>query len=274
MRHARAKGVDLAHHKGREDRSSRSRPQQPLFGSLGALGLMLLAIGSATTPEEEDEDDDSPPTADRPELPHMHRDDVVLPRNYVEAMRSPQRELWQQAVDDHLAGHKVRGTFREEVVPVGTRVLPTQWVFALKTDELGFVTRFKARSVLGGHRQVAGVDYQEVFAPTLRAEQVRLLIAIGAQMQGCPLQGLDKAQVRCIRPADVVNAYLQSELGADEQPLHALPQGYVPTMSAPPGSRGVGRSIYAHPGLKQSGRAWHRTQLTQLLARGFVECPA
>ena len=274
MRNARAKGVDLAHHKGREDRSSRSRPQQPLFGSLGAIGLSLLALAAATSMEDEDQDDDVVQTNPGPALPLMHKDDVTVPRNYVEAMRSSQHTFWRQAVDEHLAGHQIRGTFKEEVVPLGTRVLPTQWVFALKTNELGYVTRFKARTVLGGHRQVAGVDYQEVFSPTLRAEQVRLLLAIGAQMQGCPLQSLDKAQVRCIRPADVVNAYLQSELGIDEQPLHALPQGYVPTTTAPPGSRVVGRSIYAHPGLKQSGRAWHRTQRAQLLARGFVECPA
>jgi hypothetical protein len=273
IRRARTQGVDLAHHRGREDRTSRSRPQQPLFGSLGAIGVMLMAVAAAGGPDEDDDDDDLPSTP-RPALPLMHRADVVVPKNYAEAMRSWQREFWQQAIDDHLASHQIRGTFKEEIVPHCTRVLPTQWVFALKTNELGFVTRFKARSVLGGHRQIAGVDYQEVFAPTLRAEQVRLLLALGAQMQGCPLQGLDKAQVRCIRPADVVNAYLQSELGEDERPLHALPPGYVPTSTAPPGYRVVGRSIYAHPGLRQSGRAWHRTQRAQLLARGFIECQA
>jgi hypothetical protein len=71
----------------------------------------------------------------------------------------------------------------------------------------------------------------------------------------------------------VKDAYLQSELEPDERPLHDLPLGYVPTMTAPPGYKVVGRSIYAHPGLKQAGRAWHRTQRTQLLERGFEEYP-
>ena len=259
----------------REDRTSRRAPQ--LFAALAAV---LAAVTAATPAMENPSEDESDDEADLPvatpgqaALPDVRASDVRIPRNYVEAFRSQHREYWMAAVEEHLAGHQVRGTFVEVIVPDGTRTLPTSWVFAIKADERGLVTRFKARSVLGGHKQVAGVDFQEVFAPTLRAEQVRLMLALGAKMQGRPLRGLRQAQVRVIRPADVVNAYLQSELGEDEQPLHALPQGYTPKLAAPPGFRVVGRSIYAHPGLKQAGRAWHRTQRTQLLARGFVEYP-
>jgi hypothetical protein len=144
-------------------------------------------------------------------------------------------------------------------------------VFALKTDADGYVTRFKARSVLGGNKQVAGVDYDEVFSPAMRAEEMRMLISAAADLQGERYRGVKGAQVRVLRSADVKDAYLQSPLEEGEQPLHELPRGYVPTQTAPDGFRVVGQSVYAHPGLKQAGRAWYRLQRKQLLARGFVE---
>ena len=43
---------------------------------------------------------------------------------------------------------------------------------------------------------------------------------------------------------------------------------------APSGYKVVGRSLKAHPGLRQSGRAWHRLHRSSLLALGFAEAPS
>jgi hypothetical protein len=53
----------------------------------------------------------------------------------------------------------------------------TKWVFRNKQDEHGVVTRNKARLVAKGYAQVAGLDFEETFAPVARLESVRILLA-------------------------------------------------------------------------------------------------
>nr|GEW19496.1 putative ribonuclease H-like domain-containing protein [Tanacetum cinerariifolium] len=53
----------------------------------------------------------------------------------------------------------------------------TKWVFRNKKDERDIVVRNKARLVAQGHTQKKGIDYEEVFAPVLRIEAIRLFLA-------------------------------------------------------------------------------------------------
>jgi hypothetical protein len=53
----------------------------------------------------------------------------------------------------------------------------TKWVFRNKQDEHGVVTRNKARLVAKGYAQVAGLDFEETFAPMARLESIRILLA-------------------------------------------------------------------------------------------------
>ena len=50
----------------------------------------------------------------------------------------------------------------------------------VKTDASGDLDKFKARVVAKGFKQVEGVDYEETFAPTVRFESVRELVALAA----------------------------------------------------------------------------------------------
>lgn len=43
--------------------------------------------------------------------------------------------------------------------------------------------KYKARLVAKGYSQEYGVDYEEIFAPVVRMETVRLMFAIAAQKQ-------------------------------------------------------------------------------------------
>jgi hypothetical protein len=44
-------------------------------------------------------------------------------------------------------------------------IVGTKWVFRNKQDEHGVVTRNKDRLVAKGYAQVAGLDFEETFAP-------------------------------------------------------------------------------------------------------------
>jgi hypothetical protein len=49
-------------------------------------------------------------------------------------------------------------------------VVGTKWVFRNKKDKYGVVTRNKASIVAKGYAQVAGMDFEETFAPVSRLE--------------------------------------------------------------------------------------------------------
>jgi hypothetical protein len=109
-----------------------------------------------------------------------------------------------------------------------------KWVFTVKYTPTGLIDRYKARLVAQGFSQSLGDDYLETFSPTIRAESLRVLLAIGA------LEDLE------IRQINVVSAYPRAQLHATVymRPPKALgaPEGTVLLLQKP---------LY---GLKQSGR--------------------
>jgi hypothetical protein len=86
---------------------------------------------------------------------------------------------WVLAMQEELNNFK-----RNEVwnlVPCPKQnVVGTNWVFRNKQDEHGVVTRNKARLVAKGYAQVAGLDFEETFAPVARLESIWILLAYAA----------------------------------------------------------------------------------------------
>ena len=54
-------------------------------------------------------------------------------------------------------------------------VIGTKWIYKIKSNENGTVTRNKAIFVAQGYTQVKGLDFDETFAPVARLECIRLL---------------------------------------------------------------------------------------------------
>jgi hypothetical protein len=59
-------------------------------------------------------------------------------------------------------------------------VVGTKWVFYNKQEEHRVVMRNKARLVAKGYAQVAGLDFEETFAPVARLESIQILLAYAA----------------------------------------------------------------------------------------------
>nr|GEZ80608.1 hypothetical protein [Tanacetum cinerariifolium] len=64
----------------------------------------------------------------------------------------------------------------------GKRAIGTKWVYRNKKDERGIVIRNKEKLVAQGHTQEEGIDYEEVFAPVVRIEAIRLFLAYASFM--------------------------------------------------------------------------------------------
>jgi Reverse transcriptase (RNA-dependent DNA polymerase) len=56
-----------------------------------------------------------------------------------------------------------------------------KWVYKKKMTPQGTIESHKARLIVKGYRQIAGIDYNEVFAPVARMKIILLLISQVAQ---------------------------------------------------------------------------------------------
>jgi hypothetical protein len=59
-------------------------------------------------------------------------------------------------------------------------VVNNMWIYKVKFDTMGDVSRFKARFVGKGCSQRVGLDYTETFSPFIRMASLRLFLAIAA----------------------------------------------------------------------------------------------
>jgi hypothetical protein len=61
--------------------------------------------------------------------------------------------------------------------PPGCLPIGTKWVWKNKEGEKGEVVRNKSRLVAQGFSQKEGIEYKETFAPVVRLEAIRILLA-------------------------------------------------------------------------------------------------
>ncbi|CAI7932318.1 unnamed protein product [Closterium sp. NIES-54] len=55
--------------------------------------------------------------------------DILTPRSYAEAITGPYSSQWQAAMDAEMASWKSRGTYVDEVPPLGANIVDGKWIF-------------------------------------------------------------------------------------------------------------------------------------------------
>ena len=161
---------------------------------------------------------------------------ITEPANYQEAMASEQADLWRQAMDEEMASLLGNNTWTLEPLPSDIRPIDVKWVYKVKRDKDGNVERYKARLVVKGYSQTAGIDYNETFAPVGKYTTFRALMAKAA------------AEDLHIIQIDIKTAFLQGNL--EEDIYVCQPTGYE--------EGGPGIVCHLHKplyGLKQAPRA-------------------
>jgi len=154
------------------------------------------------------------------------------------------KDEWTQAMRDEFNSLIENQTWELVILPKDKRVIKTKWIFKTKRDANGNLARRKARLVAKGFTQRYGVDYNETFAPVIRYQNVRLLIALAVKY------GLK------IHQLDAITAFLQGNV--EEELYIEQPEGFND------GSDRVCRLKKAIYGLKQAGRQWNKTLDSEL----------
>lgn len=184
--------------------------------------------------------------------------DIVIPRSYNQALRSPEASYWKDAISKELDGLIKIGTFEfipASSVPGGANIMRCHMVFTVKRLADGTVEKFKCRLVADGNTQRWGVDFDKVFSTVAKLATLRLVLTIAAAFD------------YNLSSADIRQAYLQAVLSED---LYMIMPPGLPTEDADgnPLVVRLKRSLY---GLKQAGREWHQLFTSTLINWGFVQ---
>ncbi|CAK9821232.1 Retrovirus-related Pol polyprotein from transposon TNT 1-94 [Anthophora plagiata] len=163
----------------------------------------------------------------------------TVPTTYTEAIMSDDTSKWKRAMDEEMLALEENHTWTLCALPQGKRAIGCKWVFSIKNDAAGNLKRYKARLVAKGFRQRAGIDYFDTFAPVVRYESIRILLAIAAKKD------------YEIMKFDVKTAFLYGDL--QEEIYLDQPPGYK-NDRLPDAVFKLHRSLY---GLKQSPKCWN-----------------
>ncbi|GKB49078.1 putative ribonuclease H-like domain-containing protein [Tanacetum coccineum] len=170
------------------------------------------------------------------------------PKKISEALED---ESWVDAMQEELLQFKIQKVWILVDLPFGKKAIGTKWVYRNKKDERGVVIRNKARLVAQGHRQEEGIDYDEVFAPVVRIEAIRIFLAFASYMGFIVYQ------------MDVKSAFLYGKI--NEEVYVSQPPGFLD----PKYPQKVYKVVKALYGLHQAPRAWYATLSTFLLKNGY-----
>jgi hypothetical protein len=173
------------------------------------------------------------------------------PASLESALSNP---AWCSTMEAELKSIEDNATWSTSPLPKGHRAIGMKWVFKVKRDPTGAVVKHKARLVVKGYSQCQGVDFDEVFAPVVRMETVRLLLALIAH---------SKWEVHHM---DVKSAFLNGVL-TEEVYVHQ-PHGFVIVKDASKVLK-LDKALY---GLRQAPRAWNAKLDTTLVSLGFTRC--
>ena len=153
---------------------------------------------------------------------------------------------------EKLQKYGVYTIINQQDIPEGIQPVDTKWVYDVKKDNVGSITRYRARKVGRGFTQEYGLNYHETFSQMARSESWRVLLAVAINTPGWT-----------VKQWDVKAAYLQADL------KHEI---YVKDLTES-GETEYWKLHKALYGLKQAGHEWYnRMRTIMITAAGLTQC--
>ena len=115
------------------------------------------------------------------EQPRVLLYQIPVPSTYEQAVQDVAHgNEWKSAIQAEVNALEANGTWEFVKRPENVNLVTNKWGFDVKYSTQGAVERYKARLVARGFSQIYGVDYNETFAPTIKLDTLRAVMAIVA----------------------------------------------------------------------------------------------
>jgi hypothetical protein len=176
------------------------------------------------------------------------------PSSLREALTGPESQFWAEAIASEKQSLLLHSVWEDNPIPrdPSMSVVNTKFIFKKKQEGLQ-ATRFKARLVAQGFRQVEGIDYSETFSAVVDKASLRFALHLIASHEMKVLK------------FDVSTAFLYAKIDDDiyvtlPKEIFDFPSDHVFKLK---------KALY---GLKQSPRAWQAELRKTLGSIGFSPC--
>ncbi|KAL4301702.1 hypothetical protein GQ457_10G017700 [Hibiscus cannabinus] len=136
----------------------------------------------------------------------------IEPQNIHDAMKV---EHWKQAAQCEYDALIRNNTWTVVELPSDRRAINCKWIFKVKRNADGSVSRYKARLVAKGYLQQTGWDFHETFSHVVKPVTVRTILSIAVTRRWK------------LRQVDINNAFLNEDLA--EEVYMFQPPGYMAT---------------------------------------------
>jgi hypothetical protein len=182
---------------------------------------------------------------------NMVNSEDTIPKTYKQAMESPDKELWQAAIDSEILSHLKNETLLPCELPEARKPVPLGWVFKIKINPDG-TKRYKARIIMKGFLQREGIDFMDTYAPVAKWSSIRIFLAL-ATIFDWDLTHIDFETAFMIPKMDTV-VYVKTVEGMEQ----LTPGGHIAQML-----KGVN-------GCKQGSKLFYDEAKGTIIAMGFT----
>ena len=194
--------------------------------------------------------------------------ETPCPKVYEDTQTRENKETWDASMlEEHnalLKNDTWEYVSRFDPKVKGRKPTKSRWVYTIKYDRNGSISRFKSRFVVCGYSQRQGIDYDRAFSATLRATTFRTLLAIAAGKK-MRLMQFDVSNAFTQAKMDDVDVYVEPAKGFEVwEWIKGKPYSMLLKLK---------RALY---GTKQASRLWQETLRAFLTSNaiGFVQSTA
>nr|GEV39667.1 retrovirus-related Pol polyprotein from transposon TNT 1-94 [Tanacetum cinerariifolium] len=183
------------------------------------------------------------------EVAHMRSDPLFgIP---IPEVTSAQSSLTIEAMQEELNEFKRLEVWELVPRPDKVMVITLKWIYKVKLDELGGISKNKDRLVDRGYRQEEGIDFEDSFALVARLEAIRIFLAYATHKNTVVYQRDVKTAILKGNLMEEVYVSQSDEFVDQDNPNHVYK---------------IKKALY---GLKQAPRAWYDMLSSFLISQDF-----
>jgi len=128
--------------------------------------------------------DTASPALQEPAIKEFLAHYIKDPKGYKQMQKHPHAKEFTQAANEELDGLRDYSSWQQvkrSEIPDGVRIFDSMFVFKTKRDSDGRFLKFKARLTFRGDQQIDD-EVGDTWAPTIHADTLRFLLALGARL--------------------------------------------------------------------------------------------